>query len=86
MKVSSPIGETEMGAITKMAASGDIVGAQTAANAVGIDMSEVVSAIKELTSVSSSNKDVYIDNEKVTSRITKTQEKSNINQFGLMGA
>ena len=86
MAVKSPIEETEMGTIAQMAASGDIVGAQTAANAAGIDMSEVVSAIKELTSVSSSNKDVYIDNEKITSRISKTQEKSNINQFGLMGA
>jgi len=86
MKVSSPIGETEMGAITKMAASGDIVGATAAANASNTDMSAVVNAIKELTTVSSSNKDVYIDNEKITSRISKTQEKSNINQFGLMGA
>jgi prefoldin subunit 5 len=85
-KAVSPIAETEMGTIAQMAASGDIVGATTAANASNIDMSAVVNAIKELTSVSSSNKDVYIDNEKITSRISKTQEKSNINQFGLMGA
>ena len=84
MKAKSPIGETEMGTISQMAASGDIVGA--AKQVAGTDMSEVVNAIKELTNVSTSNKDVYIDNEKITSRITKTQEKSNINQFGLMGA
>ena len=73
-----------MGTISQMATSGDIVGA--ANQVAGTDMSEVVSAIKELTNVSTSNKDVYIDNEKITSRISKTQEKSNINQFGLMGA
>jgi phage-related protein len=84
MKAKSPIGETEMGTISQMAASGDIVGA--AKQVAGTDMSEVVNAIKELTNVSTANKDVYIDNEKITSRITKTQEKSNINQFGLMGA
>jgi hypothetical protein len=84
MKAKSPIGETEMGTISQMATSGDIVGA--ANQVAGTDMSEVVSAIKELTNVSTSNKDVYIDNEKITSRISKTQEKSNINQFGLMGA
>ena len=86
MAVKSPIEETEMGTIAQMAASGDIVGATAAANASNTDMSAVVNAIKELTNVSSSNKDVYIDNEKITSRISKTQEKSNINQFGLMGA
>jgi len=84
MTAKSPIEETEMGTISQMAASGDIVGA--ANQVAGTDMSEVVSAIKELTNVSTSNKDVYIDNEKITSRISKTQEKSNINQFGLMGA
>ena len=84
MAAKSPIEETEMGTISQMAASGDIVGA--AKQVAGTDMSEVVNAIKELTNVSTANKDVYIDNEKITSRITKTQEKSNINQFGLMGA
>lgn len=49
-------------------------------------MEGVIAELKELKAAFVSNKDVYIDNEKITSRITKTQEKSNINQFGLMGA
>ena len=51
-----------------------------------ISMDSVVAELKELKSAFLSNKDVYIDNQKVTSRITKTQERSSINQFGLMGA
>jgi hypothetical protein len=46
----------------------------------------VIAQLKKLEIAFASNKDVYIDNEKITSRITKTQEKSNINQFGLLGA
>ena len=53
---------------------------------VGVDMSGVIAELQSLKSALLSNKDVYIDNEKITSRISKTQEKSNINQFGLMGA
>lgn len=49
-------------------------------------MDSVVSELKELKLAFLSNKDVYIDNQKVTSRITKTQERSSVNQFGLMGA
>ena len=64
------------------ATSGDMVGAMGG----GMDMSSVINELKELKAAFLSNRDVYIDNEKVTSRITKTQEKSNINQFGLMGA
>jgi hypothetical protein len=49
-------------------------------------MDSVVAELKELKSAFLSNRDVYIDNQKVTSRITKTQERSSVNQFGLMGA
>ena len=80
----APNVETEMGTISQMAASGDIVGATN--QAAGSDMTEVVSAIRELTNVSSANKDVYMNGKKVTDSVTKLQEKSNINQFGLMGA
>ena len=52
----------------------------------GMDMSGVIAELKELKAAFVANKDVYIDNEKITSRISKTQEKSNINQFGIMGA
>ena len=52
----------------------------------GASMEGVINELRELKAAFISNKDVYIDNEKITSRITKTQEKSNINQFGLMGA
>ena len=51
-----------------------------------VSMEGVIAELKELKAAFVSNKDIYIDNEKITSRITKTQEKSNINQFGLMGA
>jgi len=51
-----------------------------------ISMDGVINELRELKAAFISNKDVYIDNEKITSRITKTQEKSNINQFGLLGA
>jgi hypothetical protein len=84
MKVSSPIGETEMGTISQMAASGDIVGA--ANQLAGTDMSEVVNQLKALTTVTAANKDVYVSGKKVTDNVTRLQEKSNINQFGLMGA
>jgi hypothetical protein len=52
----------------------------------GESMGGVINELRELKAAFISNKDVYIDNEKITSRITKTQEKSNINQFGLLGA
>lgn len=84
------------GLAAQLAASGDIIGANNlmsnSASEImtpmggGIDMSSVVAELKELKQAFLSNKDIYIDNQKVTSRITKTQEKSNINQFGLMGA
>ena len=84
--VNNPIlqKKEDFATITPQQTISDIAAAST--NNSNIDMSAVVNAIKELTSVSSSNKDVYIDNEKITSRISKTQEKSNINQFGIMGA
>ena len=49
-------------------------------------MDGVIKELRELKAAFVANKDVYIDNEKITSRITRTQEKSNINQFGLLGA
>jgi hypothetical protein len=51
-----------------------------------VSMDGVIKELRELKAAFISNKDVYIDNEKITSRITRTQEKSNINQFGLLGA
>lgn len=51
-----------------------------------VSMDGVINELRELKAAFISNKDVYIDNEKITSRITRTQEKSNINQFGLLGA
>ena len=51
-----------------------------------VSMDGVINELRELKAAFISNKDVYIDNEKITSRISKTQEKSNINQFGLLGA
>jgi len=59
---------------------------QSLAGGGTVSMEGVIAELKELKAAFVSNKDVYIDNEKITSRITKTQEKSNINQFGLMGA
>ena len=84
--IPSPITQTSTEAIAKMAASGDIAGAQAAANASNTDMSEVVNQLKALTSVTAANKDVYVSGKKVTDSVTRLQEKSNINQFGLMGA
>jgi hypothetical protein len=55
-------------------------------NSGGASMEGVINELRELKAAFVSNKDVYIDNQKITSRISKTQEKSNINQFGLMGA
>jgi hypothetical protein len=49
-------------------------------------MTEVVNQLKALTSVTAANKDVYVSGKKVTDSVTRLQEKSNINQFGLMGA
>jgi len=51
-----------------------------------VSMDGVIKELRELKAAFVANKDVYIDNEKITSRITRTQEKSNINQFGLLGA
>ena len=50
------------------------------------DMSEVVTQLKALTTVTAANKDVYVSGKKVTDNVTRLQERSNINQFGLMGA
>lgn len=49
-------------------------------------MDGVIAELKEIKAVFAANKDVYIDNEKITSRITRTQEKSINNLFGLLGA
>ena len=84
--IPSPIAQTSTEAIAKMVASGDIAGAQAAANASNTDMSEVVTQLKALTNVTAANKDVYVSGKKVTDSVTRLQERSNINQFGLMGA
>lgn len=67
-------------------ATKDPGGLASAMSGGGMDMSGVIAELKELKAAFVANKDVYIDNEKITSRISKTQEKSNINQFGIMGA
>ena len=82
MTAKSPIGETEMG--TPQQIISDIAAAST--NNSNTDMSEVVNQLKALTSVTAANKDVYVSGKKVTDNVTRLQERSNINQFGLMGA
>lgn len=60
--------------------------ANTMSDSGMVSMDGVINELRELKAAFISNKDIYIDNEKITSRITRTQEKSNINQFGLLGA
>lgn len=50
-----------------------------------ISMDGVIKELKELKAAFLVNKDVYIDNERMTSKISRTQEKMITNQFGLMG-
>jgi hypothetical protein len=50
-----------------------------------ISMDGVIKELKELKTAFLANKDVYIDNERMTSKISRTQEKMITNQFGLMG-
>jgi hypothetical protein len=68
------------------ATSGNIVGNMVGNMGGGMDMSSVINELKELKSAFLSNKDVYVSGKKVTDNVTRLQEKSNINQFGLMGA
>jgi hypothetical protein len=48
-----------------------------------LDMSSVIAELKSLKEAFVSNKDVYINGEKMSDSITKIQEKSNINRFGI---
>lgn len=51
---------------------------------IGLDMSGVINELKELKSAFLSNKDVYLDKERVTASVTVTQEKSGrTNNFGV---
>jgi len=50
-----------------------------------ISMDGVIKELRELKAAFLANKDVYIDNERMTSKISRTQEKMITNQFGLMG-
>jgi hypothetical protein len=52
----------------------------------GQDNTAVVAKLDELIMVVQSNRDVYMDREKVSSAVVKTNEKNGENRFGLMGA
>ena len=52
----------------------------------GQDNTAIVAKLDELISAVYSNRDVYMDKEKVSSAVVKTNEKSGENRFGLMGA
>ena len=51
---------------------------------VSISMDGVIKELKELKAAFLANKDIYIDNERITSRVSRTQEKLTTNKFGLM--
>jgi methyl-accepting chemotaxis protein len=53
---------------------------------VNISMDGVIFELQELRAAFLSNKDVYMDREKVSSAVVRTNEKSGENRFGLMGA
>jgi hypothetical protein len=53
---------------------------------VNISMDGVIFELQELRAAFLSNKDVYMDREKVSSAVVNTNEKSGENRFGLMGA
>lgn len=52
----------------------------------GQDNTAIVAKLDELIMTVQSNRDVYMDKEKVSSAVVKTNEKSGENRFGLMGA
>jgi hypothetical protein len=52
----------------------------------GMDVSALVSKMDEMIQAVSANRDVYMDREKVSSAVVRTNEKSGENRFGLMGA
>jgi hypothetical protein len=52
----------------------------------GQDNTAIVAKLDELIMAVQSNRDVYMDKEKVSSAVVKTNEKSGENRFGLMGA
>ena len=52
----------------------------------GQDNTAVVAKLDELIVAVQSNRDVFMDREKVSSAVVKTNEKSGENRFGLMGA
>ena len=51
-----------------------------------VNMSGVISELKSLREAFISNKDVYIDGDRVTAKVTMRQESSGKNQFGMSGA
>lgn len=51
-----------------------------------VNMSGVISELKSLREAFVSNKDVYIDGDRVTAKVTMRQESSGKNQFGMSGA
>jgi hypothetical protein len=52
----------------------------------GRDDTAIIGKLDELIVAVQSNRDVYMDREKVSSAVVKTNEKSGENRFGLMGA
>ena len=52
----------------------------------GRDDTAIIGKLDELIMAVQSNRDVYMDKEKVSSAVVKTNEKSGENRFGLMGA
>jgi hypothetical protein len=52
----------------------------------GHDDTAIIGKLDELIMAVQSNRDVYMDKEKVSSAVVKTNEKSGENRFGLMGA
>lgn len=51
-----------------------------------VNLSGVISELKSLREAFVSNKDVYIDGDRVTAKVTMRQESSGKNQFGMSGA
>ena len=82
---------TKEGGLFELSPNDDFIAAPGIASNIGgsqpnvsISMDGVIAELKQLKQAFLANKDVYIDNERITSRVSRTQEKLTTNKFGLM--
>jgi hypothetical protein len=80
------VGTNPADTIIAMKKPQDLANSMQSTTSPMIDISALVSKLDEVVNAVASNRDVFLDREKVSSSVVKTNEKSGENRFGLMGA